>query len=303
LGAGLATDFDVLHIEIMGPEVPRLPGPRWTVAGSQLAASATLHAIAVLALMFFSQHFAAPSPISAPAATASAPVDVRHIVFIAREAFAGGGGGGGGNRQSEPIRHAQGVGSDAMTLRARKSTPSPSPTSTTGRLVDVSPPAAMLLLDAKPLASGTIEQIGLPLGGVSSGTSTGSGSGGGVGEGIGTGIGSGRGSGIGPGSGGGIGGGAYRPGGAVTFPRVVTEIKPKYTGDALLRKIQGTVVVELVVKADGRPSDIRVVRSLDPEGLDREAVLAASQWRFEPGRLAGAPVDVLVTIWLDFWIR
>jgi len=84
---------------------------------------------------------------------------------------------------------------------------------------------------------------------------------------------------------------------------VITEVKPKYTSEALLQKIQGTVVLELVVKQDGRPSEIRVRRSLDPEGLDQQAVIAASQWRFEPGRLAGTPVDVLVTIMLDFSIR
>jgi TonB family protein len=57
------------------------------------------------------------------------------------------------------------------------------------------------------------------------------------------------------------------------------------------------------VKHDGRPADIRVIRSLDPRGLDEQAVLAASQWRFEPGRFAGTPVDVLVTIVLDFSIH
>jgi protein TonB len=95
----------------------------------------------------------------------------------------------------------------------------------------------------------------------------------------------------------------YRPGGSVTAPRVITQVKPTFTADALIRKIQGTVVLELVVRANGLPSDIRIVRSLDPGGLDEQAVVAASQWRFEPGRLAGTPVDVVVTIMLDFWIR
>jgi protein TonB len=64
-------------------------------------------------------------------------------------------------------------------------------------------------------------------------------------------------------------------------------------------KIQGTVVLEAIVGTDGFPSHIRVVRSLD-RGLDAEAAVAAAQWRFEPGRLAGVPVDVLVTIMIDF---
>jgi protein TonB len=67
--------------------------------------------------------------------------------------------------------------------------------------------------------------------------------------------------------------------------------------------IRGTVVLEVVVAADGCPSHIRVVKSLDRGGLDDEAVAAVAQWRFEPGRLAGAPVDVLVTIMVDFSIR
>ena len=44
-------------------------------------------------------------------------------------------------------------------------------------------------------------------------------------------------------------------------------------------------------------------RSLDPGGLDERAIAAVNEWRFEPGRLAGRPVDVLVTVYLDFTIR
>jgi protein TonB len=89
----------------------------------------------------------------------------------------------------------------------------------------------------------------------------------------------------------------------VSAPHLVKEVKPKYTSEALRNNIQGTVVMEAVVTSDGRPSQIRVVRSLDRGGLDEEAVAAVAQWRFEPGRLAGAPVDVLVVIMLDFSIR
>jgi protein TonB len=116
-------------------------------------------------------------------------------------------------------------------------------------------------------------------------------------------VGSGRGPGLGPGSGGGTGGGAYRAGGAVSAPRLIKEVRPKYTSAALQSHIQGTVVLEAVVASDGCASHIRVVRSLDPGGLDDEAVAAVLRWRFEPGRLGGTPVDVLVTILLDFSIR
>ena len=94
----------------------------------------------------------------------------------------------------------------------------------------------------------------------------------------------------------------YRAGGAVSAPRPIVTVTPTYTTSALVEKIQGTVVLELVVTRDGRPTQIRVVRSLET-GLDEQAIRAAAQWRFEPGRRGGVPEDVLVTLMLDFWIR
>ena len=109
--------------------------------------------------------------------------------------------------------------------------------------------------------------------------------------------------GVGPGSGGGFGGGAYRLDSGVTPPTVLKDAKPKYTAEALRRRIQGTVVLEVVVSRDGIPIAVRVTRSLDPGGLDQEAMVAAREWRFAPGRIGDTAVDVLVTILLDFSIR
>jgi TonB family protein len=255
-----------------------------------------LHLLGVVMIVL-----ALPSPSAEPArqmSTSPPPIRVvlPRIVFVPTGPI-GAGGGGGGNRQAGPIRHAEGVGRDAATLRtARRVAPAVD-------AVDIETPLPPLLLDARLLASGSIDVIGLPVGGVTYGTSTGPGSGGGGGTGSGTGIGPGHGPGIGPGSGGGFGGGAYRPGGAVTAPRVLSEVKPRYTSQALVDKIQGSVWLELIVTRDGRVDQIRVVRSLDPRGLDDEAVKAVREWRFEPGRIAGTPVDVMVTVAIDFWIR
>jgi protein TonB len=216
----------------------------------------------------------------------------------------GAGGGGGGNRQRGPIRHAEGIGRDRATLRTTSTLPASHATEPTS--IDVKPTVSTLtpvLLDARPLASGNAEQLGLPVGGVAYGTSTGSGSGGGVGTGVGTGIGPGRGPGIGPGSGGGTGGGVYRPGAGVSAPRLLFQTKPRFTHDALRNRIQGSVWLELVVTRDGGIDGIRVVRSLDPGGLDEEAVAAVRRWVFEPGRRGETPVDVLVTVAMDFTIQ
>ena len=71
----------------------------------------------------------------------------------------------------------------------------------------------------------------------------------------------------------------------------------------MTRKIQGAVLLEAIVTSDGCASRIRVVRSLDPGGLDEAAIAAVAQWQFEPGRLGAVPVDVLVMIDVGFWIR
>jgi protein TonB len=68
-------------------------------------------------------------------------------------------------------------------------------------------------------------------------------------------------------------------------------------------KIQGTVILDVIVGRDGVPSAIRVARSLDANGLDDEAVRAVQQWRFNPGRIGETPVAVLVRIVLDFHIH
>jgi periplasmic protein TonB len=289
----------VLDLDPLAPRTPRLPRYRsGTVA--QLAASIALHLTVVLLLAFI-ETTSTTDVRRGKSITDQHGLDVRHIVFLAPELQPpGGGGGGGGNRRPEPIRRAQAVGTDPITFRVQKRQAAPV---TTAAPVAAVPAIPSIVLDAKPLASGVFDQLGLPTAGVMTGISTGPGSGGGVGTGSGTGTGPGRGPGFGPGSGGGTGGGIYRAGGAVSAPRVIREVKPRYTAEALRNRIQGSVVLEAVVTDDGCASQIRVVRSLDAGGLDKEAVDAVAQWQFEPGRLGGTPVNVLVTIVLDFIVR
>ncbi len=282
---------------------PELPRRGWREASWQTIGSALLHAAFITTLVLLAGH--ARRPAAEPDAPVRPPLadQTTHLVFIARPAAdPGGGGGGGGNRQTEPIRRAEGIGHDRMTVPIVRA-PAPVIVDRARGVTLDAPPPAGVVLDATPLASGTHALMGLLEGGVSGGTSLGPGSGGGVGDGVGTGIGSGEGPGVGPGSGGGIGGGPYRPGGAVISPRVLVQVQPKYTTDALLRKIQGTVELELIVTRSGMPSNIRIRRSIDPGGLDDRAVAAVSDWRFEPGKLSGKPVDVLVTVFLDFRIQ
>jgi protein TonB len=167
---------------------------------------------------------------------------------------------------------------------------------------DATPHEQQVLLDAKPLAAGTAMMTGLAEASPSLPFSRGPGSGEGVGNGTGSGIGSGVGLGIGAGSGGGFGGGAYRLGSGVVPPTLLKQVAPTYTADAMRQRIQGVVALEVVISREGIPTAIRVTRSLD-QGLDGQAIAAARQWRFVPGRVGDTPVEVLVTILLDFNIR
>jgi protein TonB len=132
-------------------------------------------------------------------------------------------------------------------------------------------------------------------------TSGGPGGGSGIGSGTGTGIGSGEGGGLGPGSGGGTGGGAYRPGvGGVGNPVCVYCPDPKYSEEARKAKYSGVVVLQVVITADGRATDIQVVKG-PGLGLEEKAIEAAKQWRFKPAPGPnGKPVPVIVELEITF---
>jgi TonB family protein len=87
----------------------------------------------------------------------------------------------------------------------------------------------------------------------------------------------------------------------VTLPKVVTEVRPQYTPEALKARIQGRLEVTAVVHTDGTPRDIKISKSLDARhGLDKQAVAALTQWRFEPGLKDGKPVPVSITVEMRF---
>ncbi len=210
----------------------------------------------------------------------------------------GGGGGGGGNQKVEPIKKVELKGEDKLTVPAVKKPDMEQP-----KEKPPEDPIQNLTIPAQTLASADLAQAGA-MEGIPTSDSLGLGRGGGAGTGVGTGIGSGRGSGLGDGWGGGTGGGAYRPGNGVETPRLLREVKPQYTAQAMRAKIQGEVLLECIVQPDGAVGNIKVVRSLDAAfGLDQEAIKAARQWRFAPGTKQGQPVPVLVTIAIAFTLR
>ena len=75
---------------------------------------------------------------------------------------------------------------------------------------------------------------------------------------------------------------------------LVLKTEPEYSEEARKAKVQGTVVLSIVVTASGgQVSSVRVIRSLGL-GLDERAIEAVRQWKIPRrmtvnGKLAGHP--------------
>ena len=224
----------------------------------------------------------------------------RNLIWLTEPGH-GGGGGGGGNGMKDPPRRAEAPGHDAITVPVHR----PPAIEPSQPIANAPVPIEQLNIPAKDLSSaqnlvpGTIESpVGPPT------ISQGPGSHNGAGTGDGPGDGPGQGPGLGPGTKGGFGGRAFQPGGDVTRPVLLREVKPAYTSDAMRAHLQGSVVLWCIVNRDGSVGDVRILRSLDPTfGLDLEAIKAARQWRFQPSTRQGEAVPVLITIQLDFSLR
>lgn len=122
---------------------------------------------------------------------------------------------------------------------------------------------------------------------------------GGLGTGKGSGLGSGDGSGYGPGVGGGTGGGVFQIGGDVSQPIPIYKVEPEYSEEARKAKYSGTVLLSVVIDANGHTRSIRVIRPLGL-GLDEKAVEAVAKWRFRPALKGGKPVAVQAEIEVNF---
>ena len=201
-----------------------------------------------------------------------------------------GGGGGGGDRD----KMAESAGGLPRFEREQITPPAVVVRNEQPKLV-----AEPTVIGPPALTVPPTSQIGNPLSTILERPSNGPGFGGGIGSANGGGIGSGDGAGVGSGIGGGIGGGTYRVGGGVSAPRAIYDPDPDYSEEARKAKYQGTVLLWLIVGADGKPRDIRVQRSVGM-GLDEKAIEAVEQWKFEPAMKDGRPVAVQVNIEVSF---
>jgi protein TonB len=82
----------------------------------------------------------------------------------------------------------------------------------------------------------------------------------------------------------------------------VREPDPQYPRAAKLAKLQGKVLVWVLIDTDGRPREVRVHRSSGHEQLDRAGCDAASRALFKPYRQDGVSRSAHVIIPIEFRI-
>ena len=92
-----------------------------------------------------------------------------------------------------------------------------------------------------------------------------------------------------------------RVGGNIEPPAKIHDVQPDYPAVAKAANVQGVVVLEVVVDGSGAVRETRVLQSIPL--LDKAAMDAVRQWRFQPTLLNGQPVPVSMTVTINFTLE
>ena len=87
-------------------------------------------------------------------------------------------------------------------------------------------------------------------------------------------------------------------GGNIQAPTKITDVPPTYPAVAQAARVQGVVILEATIGADGRVTDVAVLRSVAL--LDAAAVDAVRRWVYTPTTLNGIAVPVIMTVTVNF---
>jgi TonB family protein len=85
-------------------------------------------------------------------------------------------------------------------------------------------------------------------------------------------------------------------------PRPVYRFNPIYPIQCRNSQIEGSVIVEVSTDTRGYVKRVRVLKPAHPD-LDRAALLALKQWRYEPLSMDEKPVPALFAVSMDFKLR
>jgi protein TonB len=92
-----------------------------------------------------------------------------------------------------------------------------------------------------------------------------------------------------------------RIGGDVKEPKKLVDVRPTYPPLAMQAKVQGVVIIEATIGKDGSVKEARLLR---PVALLGDAALeAVRKWKYTPTLLNGYPVEVLMTVTVNFTLK
>ena len=89
-----------------------------------------------------------------------------------------------------------------------------------------------------------------------------------------------------------------RDGTTITPPVRVKNVPPVYPAIAQSARVQGVVIVEAVIGADGKVTDARILRSIPL--LDQAALDAVRQWEYTPTLADGVAVPAIMSVTVSF---
>jgi len=92
-----------------------------------------------------------------------------------------------------------------------------------------------------------------------------------------------------------------RVGDSIPAPRKLVDAAPEYPEVAKSARVQGAVILEAVIGADGKVQDVRVIKSIPL--LDQAAIDTVKKWLFEPTIINGVAVPVITTVTVTFKLR
>jgi protein TonB len=92
-----------------------------------------------------------------------------------------------------------------------------------------------------------------------------------------------------------------RVGGDIKEPKKTRDVRPVYPKIAQAAKVSGVVILEATISKEGEVRDVKVLRSIPM--LDSAALDAVRQWRYTPPLLNGVPVDVIMTVTVNFTLN
>jgi TonB family protein len=93
--------------------------------------------------------------------------------------------------------------------------------------------------------------------------------------------------------------GVYRVKDGIKIPHALFAPDPEYSEEARQVAYEGTVLLGLIVDADGSVRDLCVLQA-SGEGLDKQSLDAVKTWRFEPAIKDGSAVPVRLTVETTF---